>query len=92
MNVLLISPHYAPSTGGVETQVQLLANGLVKKGHSVTVITSGKIGSTVEGGVSVIRHPLPETRLDYLNGCLFISHWYIRRVIANQKYDIIHIH
>ena len=37
--ILIISPAYYPSQGGVEVQMRLLVNELVKRGYQITIIT-----------------------------------------------------
>lgn len=39
MNVLYISPAYHPIIGGAETHVRLLAEGMVRRGHTAAVLT-----------------------------------------------------
>ena len=40
MRVLQVTTRYPPHTGGVETHVARLAEGLVARGHEVTVLTA----------------------------------------------------
>jgi glycosyltransferase involved in cell wall biosynthesis len=51
--------------GGAENQVLMLARELARRGYAVAIIAFGDPGSLSEqiGGVSVIEHPLPSTRL-----------------------------
>jgi glycosyltransferase involved in cell wall biosynthesis len=39
MRILLATDHYPPFIGGAHRQAQLLANGMVKRGHGVDVVT-----------------------------------------------------
>ena len=97
MNILLLSPKYPPSQGGVEVQIELLANELVKRGHKVVVITSSEPHApTIEfpNGVRIFRYPLPSTPLDYWNGYQFIQNNLsnILRILSSEQIDIIHVH
>jgi glycosyltransferase involved in cell wall biosynthesis len=62
MKIALISTLYAPyQVGGAERAVQILAEGLAQRGHSVFVITLGEAqleGRSVISGVTVYRLPL----------------------------------
>ena len=76
MKIVYVSPRYAPVIGGAEFHLKELSEGLVKRGHEVTVITSkaasiydnfpSKFGGLPEresiNGVRVIRLR-PETKL-----------------------------
>ena len=74
MNVLITLLHYAPDLGPAAPLHTMLCEGLVKRGHKVTVIAgvphypSGRVQAafrgkrirySVENGVEVIRLPLP---------------------------------
>lgn len=41
MKILMLSSSYAPLTGGAETYIRLLAEGLADGGHDVTLVTDG---------------------------------------------------
>lgn len=57
LNVLIITPFYYPNiVGGAEISSQLIAEGLVKKGHSVSVLTcSDDTRQEMVNGVMVYR-------------------------------------
>lgn len=59
MNVLYISPAYHPIIGGAETHVRVLAEGMARLGHAVTVLTDWRDpGSQVHewiDGVEILR-------------------------------------
>lgn len=58
MRVLLASHRYAPVAGGTELVVRLLAEGLVRRGHEVTVVTQEEPGLPAQEarqGVQVLR-------------------------------------
>ncbi|MFB6218000.1 MAG: glycosyltransferase family 4 protein, partial [Halobacteriaceae archaeon] len=60
MRILQITPRYPPQTGGVETHVRAVSEGLAARGHEVTVLTADA-GPDVarretHNGVDVRRH------------------------------------
>ena len=60
MKVLVLASLYAPMTGGAETYIRLLAEGLAAQGHKVAVITDGsrlpgEQARETLGGVELIR-------------------------------------
>ena len=60
MKVLVLASLYYPMTGGAETYIRLLAEGLAAQGHKVAVITDGsrlpgEQAHETLGGVEVIR-------------------------------------
>lgn len=59
MKLLFLTGHYPPQTkGGGEISTHLLAQGLVRLGHDVTVVTDGDALTDTLDGVKVIRRPL----------------------------------
>jgi glycosyltransferase involved in cell wall biosynthesis len=57
-NYLFINYEYPPIGGGSATACQQIATVLTRRGHQVTVLTSGigaLVGTTVEDGVTVVR-------------------------------------
>lgn len=83
MKIVHISPTYAPVLGGAELHVKELSEGLVSRGHDVTVLTTNARNSTdlfrgihgglpeaeVINGVRVVRFdPNGETLGAWLNG------------------------
>lgn len=65
MKILFVIENYLPHVGGVEIVFKNLAEGLVKKGHSVTIVTH-KLPGTPErqelGGVDIVRVPCLDSR------------------------------
>lgn len=55
LRILLVCHYYPPHVGGIETVVQAEAERLAARGHQVTVLTSGKPGTVMEGAVRVVR-------------------------------------
>lgn len=77
MRILFLAPHYAPDLGPSAPLFVLLAEGLVQRGHQVTVVTtvphypSGQVPPefggfknfhSVENGVEIIRVALPSVK------------------------------
>ena len=61
MRILQVTTRYPPHTGGVETHVAELAEGLVDRGHEVTVLTADARSADAprrerRDGVRVVRH------------------------------------
>lgn len=56
MKILIVNAFYYPNMqGGTEQSVKLLAEGLVKKGHEVVVLTGDNSEIIEENGVKIIR-------------------------------------
>ncbi|RYX78295.1 alpha-L-glycero-D-manno-heptose alpha-1,3-glucosyltransferase, partial [bacterium] len=55
MNILITSEFYYPNIGGAEKVAQIIAEGLVKKGHLVTVATTYLVDRKLDvlGGVKI---------------------------------------
>lgn len=90
MNILMITRSFDQIIGGMEIHCQLLVDGLVKKGHRVTVLTSGP---EKEKWVFTKNKPLS---IEYLGGdprfysSLFLSR--VKKFIKENQddYDVIH--
>jgi glycosyltransferase involved in cell wall biosynthesis len=93
MKILFFSHFFYPHIGGVEKHVYLLSKELIKKGHSVVVVTE-KYDSQLKqketiNGIKIIRFNYPRKRyvgLFYI--WLFI--WKNRVLLIDS--DVIHIH
>jgi glycosyltransferase involved in cell wall biosynthesis len=56
LRVLLVSHYYPPHLGGIENVVRAEADGLARRGHAVTVLTSGPRNAVERvNGVRVVR-------------------------------------
>ncbi|MBI2142996.1 glycosyltransferase family 4 protein [Candidatus Woesearchaeota archaeon] len=87
MNILFVIENYLPHIGGVEMVFKNLAEGLVKKGHSATIITHRIKGTAAEetiNGVKVKRVSCLGSR--YLFTFLAIP----AAIAAARKADIVH--
>lgn len=105
MKILMLSDFYPPVIGGLERHVQLLSEGLTKRGHKVAVCTTGckhLPDFKVENGVKVFRFRGFFQRIPFLFKDLErkyhppIRDWVItkklEKVIETEKPDIIHAH
>lgn len=86
MKILFVLEHYAPLIGGSEKHFEQLCEGLAKKGHRVTVLTSGRKDLAryeIRNQIEVIRIKVPNRFL-----FTFFSIFRLFRLAA--KYDLIH--
>lgn len=97
MNIVMVTPTYPPTQGGVQTQVKLLAETLNKRGHKITVITEKVVGIPnigVKEGISVFRLTPAFIKLDPWRSYFFI--WRnintIKLIMRGEKADVIHVH
>jgi glycosyltransferase involved in cell wall biosynthesis len=70
MNVLLYSPVFWPSLGGIEIVSDVLAQNLVKLGHACTVVTETPLGDALEleRTYAIVRRPNWRERLALARG------------------------
>lgn len=93
MKIIFLTHYYHPHIGGVETHSSNVAKELIKKGHSVTVLTENHTGALKKwemiDGVKVIRFRYPHVKwLGLLT--VWFNLWKLRKVIENS--DIVHVH
>ncbi len=71
MRVLLSSPAFAPSVGGLEAVVALSAEGFARRGHQVVVVTTTPAGEAGEARAAyrVVRRPSPLALLRWVRWC-----------------------
>jgi len=86
MKIVFSTPVYYPTIGGAAFYTQELAEGLVKKGHEVTVYVFGKKGIFEKNGVIVKRFPSKHILRGYRYSFEFL------REIKNENANIIHSH
>ena len=90
MRILQVTPRYAPHTGGVETQVRELSEGLTGRGHDVVVLTAdagdGVPRRERRDGVRVVRHRslAPGGAYHFAPG--------IARAVRRTDADVVHAH
>lgn len=105
MKILMLSDFYPPVIGGLERHVQLLSEGLTKRGHKVTVCTIGHKrlpDFKVENDVKVLRLRGFFQRIPFLFKDSERKHhppikdWMVtkelEKIIEMEKPDIIHVH
>jgi glycogen synthase len=89
VRVLMPTPLYLPSLGGVERYVAAVARRLAKRGVFVTVLTTDRTGTLPpheeDDGVQVLRVPAWPRRGDYL----FAPDVY--RIVARTSWDVVHV-
>ncbi|MFZ4827090.1 MAG: glycosyltransferase [Phototrophicaceae bacterium] len=102
MHILHLTPYYAPAYafGGVPRVVQGMAEGAVKRGHTVTVLTSHlptqaeahSVDEARLNGVQVIRvpHALPHLRGRFNLSTSLGMHNHLRGLLP--QVDLIHTH
>ena len=92
MKVALVSAHYAPFVGGVESHVEEIAKRLAAHGETVEVLTHhddpGLPDAEVRDGVVIRRHRVPVASQHF---CLSPAIWATLRR-ARSRYDVIHVH
>jgi glycosyltransferase involved in cell wall biosynthesis len=91
VKVLQVTTRYPPHTGGVETHVAELAEGLVERGHEVTVFTADARSADAprrqrRNGVRVIRH-----RGVAPGGAFHVAPGIVRSVRESDA-DVVHAH
>lgn len=69
MKILIYSPLFYPSVGGIETIVSILAEGFVKLGHEVKLISQTPTTESKSFPFEVIRHPKPQSFLQLVQWC-----------------------
>lgn len=97
MNIVMVTPTYPPTQGGVQTQVNLLAETLNKRGHKITIITErveDALDVEIVEGITIFRLPPPLVKLDPWRSYFFIRKNIntIKTILKEEKADVIHIH
>ena len=94
LNILMISPQFAPIVGGYERAAERLAAALVARGHQVTVITDRR---RLAWPAREVREGVQIQRL----WCLFRPHWHMLTALSStalfllwhgRRYDVWHVH
>lgn len=71
MNILQLSAHFSPNIGGVETHLDDLVSGLVKKKHQVTVLTYQPLSVDVSAPVYEKQKGLEVVRVPWIKGFFY---------------------
>lgn len=69
MKILIYSPLFYPSVGGIETVVSILADEFVTLGHEVKLISLTPTTDTKSFTFEVIRYPKPQKFLELMQWC-----------------------
>jgi len=88
----MVSAHYAPFAGGVESHIEEIARRLVVRGESVEVLTHrddpGQPDTEARDGVLVRRHTVPVTSQHFgVSPAVWAA---LRR--DRHRYDVVHAH
>jgi glycosyltransferase involved in cell wall biosynthesis len=91
LRILIVSPGYPPTTGGIEKVVQATSEALVTLGHQVEVAAQQRGEPTVSteqsNGVVVRRFPATNSR-DFPVSASLVRHVRSRA----KEFDVIHVH
>ena len=92
MRIAMVSAHYAPFTGGVESHVEEIAKRLAEQGETVEVLTHkddpGLPDTELREGVLVRRHNVPVPSRHFgISPAVWAT---LRR--ERQRFDVVHAH
>lgn len=89
MRIALVAPYFYPVSGGKEVTVLALAEGLAKKGHSVTVITTDR---TPDGKIVEKRNEHRDFSVQRIKSAFLAFRFEIPLHLPNlTNYDVVHI-
>lgn len=89
MKIIFLTRRFWPDRGGVEKHVYEISKILIKKGHSVTVVTESMGKSLEIEGIKVVRMPyFPEGK----KRKFYIWLWMLRNREIFQTADVVHAH
>lgn len=95
MNILILTPDYAPSIGGVEVATKLLIDELSRRGHHIVVVTTERKGaqSAETGDIKIFRLRDFPIKLDPWRSFFFIKQNLktISRIIHDEKIELINV-
>ncbi len=91
MNLMMLTKFFSPHFGGVEKHVELLSEELIKRGHSVTLITEQ---FTTDLPLIEIKFGIKIVRIPYfaLNSKRLIWTWMSEHEDLFADADLVHIH
>lgn len=97
MNILIFTPTYPPTQGGVQTQVKLLAEELCKRGHNISIITEEvkNIPEVKEKeNIKIFKLKSPLIKIDPWRSYFFIKQNIneIKKIMGEEKADILHVY
>jgi glycosyltransferase involved in cell wall biosynthesis len=92
MRIVMVSKHYAPFAGGVESHVEEIAKRLAARGETVEVLTHqddpGLPAAEVRDGVLIRRQKVPVASQHF---ALSPAVWAVL-VRQRHRYDVVHVH
>jgi len=93
MKILFLNRLYSPHVGGVEKHVEEISQRLLKKGHTITIITE-KFNKNLKNterikGIKIFRIPYPKIKII---GLFYIWIWLFKHRHLIKQADIIHAH
>jgi glycosyltransferase involved in cell wall biosynthesis len=92
MRIAMVSAHYAPFAGGVESHIEEIAKRLVARGESVEILThrddQAQPDTEARDGVLIRRHPVPVASEHFsVSPAVWAT---LRR--ERHRYDVVHAH
>jgi glycosyltransferase involved in cell wall biosynthesis len=92
MRIAMVSAHYAPFAGGVESHIEEIAKRLVDRGETVEVLTHrddpGLPDAEMRDGVLIRRHKVPVTSQHF---GVSPAVW-AKLLRSRHRYDVVHAH
>jgi glycosyltransferase involved in cell wall biosynthesis len=98
MRILFLARRFYPQVGGVETHLMKISEGLVRKGHKITIVCEAldekanpkqKSPNVIKNNITVYR--LPKIKTGKLKK-FYIWYWFLKNKRLVQNADIIHAH
>ncbi len=95
MRILMVSHGYPPTVSGVTLVVQKLARAMVRRGHSVCVVTSSETRELYESedqGIRLVRLHAAPNPLWQEGPIPYVSHKEMGEIVAEHAPEVIHSH
>lgn len=94
MKLLIVTPHFYPAVGGLESYVLSLVRGLKKRGHEIVIVTSSTEHRVVTKSLfennTIYYLPVQFRVSNTPIGLLW--HWQLKKIFAAERPDIINTH
>ena len=90
MNVLQVTPYFLPSVGGIENHVQALSKYLVRKGHEVSILTSGTKSSPKYQIINRLHVYRFKPLISPLENPIALKPLF--KLLKIREYDVVHAH
>jgi len=95
MNILMLTPTYPPTQGGVQTQIKLIAGELNRRGHKISVVTEEvkNAPEIEEEDIKIFRLKTSLMKIDPWRSYFFIEQNInkIKNIVKEEKVDILHV-